>query len=68
MNIYQSNKTISIIENATQLLLSPEQRKYAVSTLREIPTGTELAEIIQKLKTISSLLVFALIAEQVLLS
>ena len=67
MKLQQSKNLLILLENATEHYLSPHQRSLALQTLKPLPGDAGLEPMLQALKMTSSLTVFALIAEQILL-
>jgi hypothetical protein len=66
MNTLLSNHILILLENITEHPLNKFQRESAVRVLKTMPSDSGLELITQRLRTISGLTFFALMAEQVL--
>jgi len=66
MQYQQSQRVLVMLENITEHALSKTQKQLALKCLDSVPEETELDLMIQSLKSVASLIIFALIAEQVL--
>lgn len=68
MNVQTSQSLLFLLENTTQVELSNQQKNSALRMLRSLPTNTSIHVIIKKFKTITNLVIFALIIEQVFIN